>query len=60
MLVAHLIREYLDFYRMDYTMSVYLPEVCIQNTDAIQRDDLSKKAGIKPSHLHESSVPLLV
>ena len=60
MLVAHLIREYLDFYRMDYTMSVYLPEVCIQNSDIVQIDDLQKKAGIKPTHSHESTVPLLV
>lgn len=29
MLVAHLIRDYFDQYRMDYSKSVYIPEVAL-------------------------------
>ena len=28
-LVAQLVREYLEYYRMEYTLSVYLPEVAM-------------------------------
>merc|ERR1712166_442791 len=31
LLSAHIIREYLDFYKMDYTKSVYLPEIGISS-----------------------------
>tara|TARA_B110000285_G_C14806261_1_gene459853 strand:+ start:107 stop:247 length:141 start_codon:yes stop_codon:yes gene_type:complete len=30
-LIAMLIREYMEHYRMDYSLSVYLPEVVMQN-----------------------------
>lgn len=44
-LMAQMIREFLEFYRMDYTLSVYLPEVAMSN-DAVQRDDLAKQGGV--------------
>lgn len=28
-LISHMIKEYLDFYRMEYTLSVYLPEAAL-------------------------------
>ena len=31
-LSAHVIREYLDFFKMDYTQSVYLPEIALQHS----------------------------
>ena len=30
-LIAMLIKEYMEFYKMDYSLSVYLPEVVMQN-----------------------------
>ena len=39
-----LVREYLEFYKMDYTMSVYLPEVSMQNTEPQPREDLANFA----------------
>ena len=30
LLIAHLIREYFDHYKMDYAKSVYVPEVALE------------------------------
>ena len=30
-LIAQMVKEYLDFYRMEYTLSVYTPEAALQN-----------------------------
>jgi hypothetical protein len=44
---------------MEYTLSVYLPEVAMQGTEIPPREELCRRAGIKaPSS--ETSVPLLV
>jgi hypothetical protein len=45
---------------MDYTTSVYLPEVALQNTEELPKDELYKKAGVRPPQSHESAAPLLV
>lgn len=55
-LVAHLIKEYLDFYRMEYTLSVYVPEAALSNQESLSRDQLQKKAGLSA----QSETPLLV
>jgi len=39
-LVAQLIKEYLEFYRMEYTLSTYLPEAAMQNLESPSREDL--------------------
>jgi len=45
---------------MDYTLSVYLPEVAMQGSESPSREELMNRASIKaPSH-HEGGVPLLV
>ena len=56
-LIAHMVKEYLDFYRMEYTLSVYTPEAALQNEQAQSREELAKKAGIKGNSGQE---PLLV
>jgi hypothetical protein len=57
--VAQLVREYLEYYRMEYTLSVYLPEVALQNQENPSKEELCKRSGIKqPSS--ESSAPLLL
>ena len=40
-LVALLIREYMEHYRMDYSLSVYLPEVVMQNAEIPDRKELA-------------------
>ena len=45
---------------MDYTLSVYLPEVAMQSQENPSRDDLCRKAGMKTPSSSESSQPLLV
>ncbi|CDW73281.1 fgfr1 oncogene partner [Stylonychia lemnae] len=61
-LVAQLIKEYLEFYRMDYTLSTYVPEVALQNQEALSRDELVKKTGVQlpKDNNSQSSAPILV
>ena len=51
MLVAHLIREYMDHYKMDYSKSVYVPEASIEQAKDISisrtKADLLKRVGIE-------------
>ena len=56
-LVAQLIKDYLEFYRMDYTLSVYTPEVALQGQEQPSRDELQRRAGINSTSQRE---PLLV
>ena len=44
---------------MEYTLSVYLPEVALQNEEVPSKEELCKQAGINPPP-SESSAPLLV
>lgn len=46
-LISLMIKEYLDFYRMEYTLSVYMPEAALQNEPHHSREDLAQKAGIQ-------------
>lgn len=59
-LAAQIVREFLSYYRMDYTMSVYLPEVALQNSEEMPKDELYRRAGVKQPQSHESAAPLLV
>ena len=49
---AHIIREYLDFYKMDYTKSVYLPEIGISSRNhkdqmsAEDKGEILKQTGV--------------
>jgi len=55
-LVAHMIKEYLDFYRMEYTLSVYVPEAALSNQESLSREELLRKAGLQS----QTQTPLLV
>ena len=62
-LVALLIREYLEYYKMDYTLSVYLPEIAMQgNQHKVPREELVQKAGLSAAARQKSDhqPPLLV
>jgi FGFR1 oncogene partner len=55
-LAADLIREYLEFYRLDYTLSILIPEANMKQ-DPLDKDELIRKSKVdKPSQ----SEPLLV
>ena len=48
-----MIREYFDHYKMDYTQSVYMPEVALQHSknfkECQNKPELMKKAGLDAS-----------
>ena len=50
LLGAHLIREYFDHFKMDYTQSVYMPEIALQHSKNYKeyqsKQDLAKKAAV--------------
>ncbi len=54
--MAHMIKEYLDFYRMEYTLSVYVPEAALSNQESLSRDELQRRAGLQS----QTQTPLLV
>ena len=41
--MAELIREFLEFYRLDYTLAIFKPETNIKGD--LDRDGLAEKAG---------------
>jgi hypothetical protein len=51
-----MIKEYLDFYRMEYTLSVYVPEAALSNQESLSREELQRKAGLQS----QTQTPLLV
>ena len=55
-LAADLIKEYLEFYRLDYSLSILIPEANLKQ-DPMNRDELVKKAEIENANQDE---PLLV
>lgn len=55
-LAADLIREYLEFYRLDYTLSIFLPEANIKQ-DPMDKSALTKRADLDKPNDKE---PLLV
>lgn len=61
LLVAHLIREYFEHFKMDYTKSVYLPEVALEQAKDIQisqqKADLLKRVNLEVT---QDNDPVLV
>jgi len=41
LLGAHIMKDYLDYFQMDYTKSVYTPEVALQHS-SFSKQDVSK------------------
>ena len=42
-----MIKEYLEYYKMDYTLSVYLPEVAMQGqSHQVSKEELAEKSGL--------------
>ena len=46
-IIALLIKDYLEHYKMDYTLSVYLPEIAMQGQQhQVSKDELADRAGL--------------
>ena len=60
-LMALLIKEYLEHYKMDYTLSVYLPEIAMQRQEhQMARDELAERSGLAAGKPASTEKPLLV
>ena len=56
LLCAELMREFLEFYKMDFTLQVFVPECNLPLNDRV-RDKLESKLGIKKA---EPALPALM
>ena len=54
-MAAELVRDYLEHFKLDYTLAVYLPESGLKD-QPLERSEVARKAGI----LGPTDEPLLV
>jgi len=54
--MAELIQEFLEFYRLDYSLAIFKPETNL--TGKVDKSDLARKAGLGGSA--DPSQPLLL
>lgn len=45
-LCAELVKDFLEFYKLDYTLSIYMPEVNLTQQQALTKEELSHKIGL--------------
>jgi FGFR1 oncogene partner len=55
---AELVREFLEFYRLDYTLQIYLPEVNLNKASSMSKEDLARRAGLTGATI--DSKPIMV
>ena len=46
MICAELVKEFLEFYKLDYTLSIYMPEVNLNQQQALSKEELGNKVGL--------------
>ena len=49
LLCAELIREFLTFYKMEHTLSVFVPEMSLHSDFAKSRDEMVRECGFMKS-----------
>jgi hypothetical protein len=50
-LCAELVKDFLEFYKLDYTLAIFMPEVNLTQQSAMSKQELSKKVGLaEPSN----------
>ena len=54
---AELVKDFLEFYKLDYTLSIYLPEVNLNTQQVMTKEELSSKIGLENA---EQKKPLLM
>ena len=57
-LCAELVRDFLEFYRLDYTLSIYMPEVNLSQQQAMSKEELQHKVGLGSKS--DDTKPLMV
>ena len=58
-LLAELIREYLDFYRLDYSKQIFVPETNLTSKKASSNEELVGQCGLNKDKL-DAKKPLLL
>lgn len=43
---AELIKEFLEFHKLDYTLAIFMPEVNLNAQNSMGKEELSKKVGL--------------
>ena len=59
LLIAELIREFLSFYKMEHTLSVFIPEMSLHADFPKRKEEMARECGIGRSDYDESK-PLLL
>jgi len=59
LLCAELIREFLSFYKMEHTLSVFLPEMNLDKNFPKPREEMARECGIMRGH-DDASKPLVL
>lgn len=59
LLCAELIREFLTFYKMEHTLSVFVPEMSLHPDFKKQRDEMTRECGLSRNQDDESK-PLIL
>jgi hypothetical protein len=59
LLCAELIREFLTFYKMEHTLSVFVPEMSLHSDFTKQREEMVRECGFSKSQDDESK-PLIL
>lgn len=50
LLCAELVKDYLEFYKLDYSLSIFMPEVNLNQQQALSKDELSRKIGLNDAN----------
>ena len=59
LLLAELIREYLEFYKLDYSKQIFMPETNLNTKQPTSGDDLAEKSGLDSKDVDRKK-PLLL
>ncbi len=54
---AELVRDFLEHYKLDYSLSIFMPEVNLNQQQKVQKEEISQKVGLPPS---DGQQPLLM
>ena len=52
-LCAELVKEFLEFYKLDYTLSIYMPETNLNAQQVMSKDELQSKVGVANTAEHK-------
>lgn len=53
---AELVKDFLEHYKLDYTLSIYLPEANLNSREIMKKDELVQKCGLNEA---DSTKPVL-